>query len=289
MALFTLTFRSRFLINEQNYSKPGFFYTFATRLVITIAKNLLQKRIMKSICFSLLKYGWLLLLVVSFSCSDDGESEPEPTTEPKLCNDYSDYVFKEKDGIVKVEFEDAVFGTGWQLVTGHSKTTGRGYMKWTGSDYFSKPGSDLVTYSIRIFTPGTYRFVWYSSVTTGDNGTEHNDTWLRFPDAADYYAAKGSEKVYPKGTGKSPNPGGASADGWFKVYRSGNDLDFKWQARTYDHDPHQIYVQFSEPKTYTMEVSARSNGHGLDKFVLYLESNSESVATKADFSKIECL
>ena len=107
-------------------------------------------------------------------------------------------------------------------------------------------------------------------------------------DWVDYKDVEGI--VYPKGTGKTPNPEGASEDGWFKIYRSGNDLDFKWQARTSDRDPHDIYVEFAQAKRYTMEISARSKAHGIDKFVLFLSSIDQSTATgTAAFSEIICL
>lgn len=212
------------------------------------------------------------------------------TLEYKVCESSTNFEFNEKDGVVKVEFEDALFGEGWELISGDEGTSGQGYMVWNQNDYFSKPSSDLTTYKLNISTPGTYQFVWYSAVTMGTSGTEHNDTWLRFPDADDYYAKKDTAIIYPKGTGKTPNPEGASTEGWFKNYRSGNDLDFKWQSRTSDRDPHEIYVKFDEAKTYSMEISARSKGHGIDKFVLFLESINQSVATETSvFSEIICL
>ncbi|WP_020529049.1 hypothetical protein [Flexithrix dorotheae] len=211
------------------------------------------------------------------------------TAEAIACNDPSKFVFIEKDGVVKVEFENAKFGNGWELKTGNVNTSGRGYMVWNNGDFFPRPGSDLATFKIKISTPGTYQFIWNSAVTIGTNGTEHNDTWLKFPDASDFYAEKNGTKVYPKGSGKTPNPEGASQDGWFKVYRSGNDVDFKWQARTYDNDPHLIYVMFDEAGTYTMQISARSYGHGIDKFALFLESLDESTVTNtAEFSEVIC-
>ncbi|MFY0652816.1 MAG: fibronectin type III domain-containing protein [Cyclobacteriaceae bacterium] len=222
--------------------------------------------------------------------SENSNTLEAATANPLLCDDYSDYVFNEKDGIVKVEFEDAEFGPGWELQPGNGKTSGRGYMVWTMADYFSGPSSDLVTYNIKVSTPGTYQFIWNSAVTKGSDGTEHNDTWLKFPAADDFYGDKGGAIVYPKGSGKTPNPEGASKDGWFKVYRSGNDVDFKWQSRTSDNDPHEIYVRFDEAKIYTMQISARSNGHGIDKFALFLESLSQSNLTGlAEFSEITCL
>ncbi|MFY0606465.1 MAG: fibronectin type III domain-containing protein [Cyclobacteriaceae bacterium] len=220
--------------------------------------------------------------------SENSNTQEVTTLEVKVCEDPSEFIFRESGGIVKAEFENAVFGNGWELKTDIDGATGDGYMVWTGSDFFSKPSNDLTTFNIRISTPGTYRFLWNSGYTIGDKGTEHNDTWLRFPDAEDYYASKGDVKVYPKGVGKTPNPEGASAEGWFKIYRSGNDKGFKWQARTYDFDPHQIYVTFEQAKVYKMEVSARSNGHGVDKFLLHLSSIEEVDAINADFSDIIC-
>ncbi|MEM6522643.1 MAG: hypothetical protein AAGF85_05350 [Bacteroidota bacterium] len=211
------------------------------------------------------------------------------TLEEKDCADPSEFIFIERGGILRVEFEDAVFGDTWSLRNDSDNTSGRGYMVWTGPDFFSQPSSDLVIYSMIIVNPGTYRFIWNSAVTLGESGTEHNDTWLRFPDATDYFGKKGNEIIYPKGTGKTPNPEGASVDGWFKIYRSGNDLDFKWQARTSDRDPHEIFVTFNRPGNYTMEISARSNGHGIDQFVLFLEDLQQTTATSTDFSEIICL
>lgn len=63
--------------------------------------------------------------------------------------------------------------------------------------------------NIQINTVGTYQFVWRSRIATGDNKTEHNDTWLRFPDADDFYGQRDGSIVYSKDSGK---------EGWFKVY-----------------------------------------------------------------------
>lgn len=220
--------------------------------------------------------------------SENSNIQEVTTLEAKASKDLSEYVFQESGGIVKAEFENAVFTNDWELKTFLEGATGEGYMVWNGADFFSRPIVGRTTFSIKITTAGTYRFLWHSAYTIGDNGTEHNDTWLRFSDAEDYYASKGDGKVYPKGVGKTPNPEGASADGWFKIYRSGNDKGFKWQARTYDRDPHQIYVTFDQAKVYKMEVSGRSNGHAVDKFLLHLDTINEADAINADFSEILC-
>lgn len=212
--------------------------------------------------------------------SNDNTDEGSDT-EGSSCTNPLDYVFNEKDGLVLVEFEDAQFPSNWKLKSNGNKFSGEGYMVWEGNQFFNDPGTGKATFKIKITNPGTYRFLWYNAVKTGNDGTEHNDTWLRFDDAADFYGQKGTSKVYPKGSGKSPNPNGASKNGWMKIYRSGNNLDFIWQARTSDHDAHDIFVKFNTAGTYVMEVSARSSGHAIDKFVLFKNSMTLAEATSS--------
>ncbi len=116
----------------------------------------------------------------------------------------------------------------------------------------------------------------------GDNGTEHNDSWLRFPDADDFFGRKNDGSVvYPNGSGKTPNPNGSSSEGWFKIYRSGNNSAFKWQASTSDNDAHDIYLTFSNPGVYLIEVSPRSDFHGIDRLLLFEEGISQNDAIEA--------
>ncbi|WGK64860.1 hypothetical protein [Croceiramulus getboli] len=222
----------------------------------------------------------------------DGPEEPEDAEEePEACADPADFLFEESQGLILVEFEKGAFETdsAWEFIEDEAASDGR-YAVWTGANSFSNPGNGLITYQLDISNPGTYRFIWKSAVTEGDNGTESNDSWLRFADTADFYGEKNGSRVYPRGSGKTPNPEGASKDGWFKIYRSGNDLDFKWQARTSDNDAHDIYVVFEAPGTYLMEVSGRSRGHAIDQFVLYQENQytQQEATSSTEFSRISC-
>ena len=72
--------------------------------------------------------------------------------------------------------------------------------------------------------------------------------------------------------------------------QSGNNLGFKWQSSTSDHNGHNVFVVFDSSGTYTMEVSARSTGHAIDKFVLFKENISKSQATNDNNppSEIRC-
>src|SRR5680860_357323 len=85
----------------------------------------------------------------------------------------------------------------------------------------------MASNELKIEHPGTYQFLWKSAVKIGDSGSEHNDTWLRFGDADNFYAQKENSAVYPKDIGKSPNPKGASKDGWFKISRRSTRDSFR--------------------------------------------------------------
>ncbi len=222
--------------------------------------------------------------------TEESESE-EPIPEETVCTDASNFIFNEKEGLVLVEFENAKFTADWNLKTDGNTSSGSGYMVWDGTQSLGNPGNGTATYTLNIQNAGTYQFLWHSAVKKGDNGTEHNDTWLRFNNADDFYGQnnQGNSTVYPKDTGKTPNPEGASKDGWLKIYRSGNNLDFKWQASTNDNNAHDIFVVFDNPGTYLMEISARSSGHGIDKFVLFNTTvNKGDAIASANFSVITC-
>ncbi|MGB5693089.1 MAG: hypothetical protein WBM43_10830 [Flavobacteriaceae bacterium] len=204
---------------------------------------------------------------------DDGNGEGTGGDSGGNCEP-QDEIILEADGYVLAEIERNAYSDPWEIENVEPNFSGEGYIVWTGTQYLGNPGNGLTTFKILISNPGTYEFVWNTSVTIGSSGTDHNDTWLRFPDADDFFAQNGGSVVYPHGSGKSPNPAGAGSDGWFKVYRSGNDLSFKWQAYTFDNNPHKIYVTFNSAGEYTMEISARSSGHAIDKFVLFQDSYS---------------
>ncbi|MFK7811977.1 MAG: hypothetical protein AB8B59_05750 [Maribacter sp.] len=246
----------------------------------------------KNLSLSNIVLPHFLLIISSFlviSCSKDtGTLEKEALLGP--CTDISEFVFNEKDGLVNVEFEKSEFSGDWKLKSDGNGFSDQGYMVWQGEQYLSNPGNGAAVFKIKIENVGTYQFLWKSAVKMGSSGSDHNDTWLRFNDASDFYGQRDTSKVYPKDTGKAPNPEGASKNGWFKIYRSGNDLNFKWQSSTFDNNGHDIFVVFETPGIYTMEVSARSSGHGIDKFVLFNTAftKAEAIAEEAKPSEITC-
>lgn len=180
-------------------------------------------------------------------------------------------LYKEENGLVVIEPERVPVEGDWELKTDIAGYTGAGYIRWNGNDQFNNPGQGLMEYTIQIQTPGTYRFNWRSRITLGNSNSEHNDSWLRFPNADDFFGEKNNgSKVYPKGSGKTPNPEGSSKDGWLKIYMNSQG-EWRWIARTSDNDAHNIFVTFNNPGIYTMQISGRSKGHAIDRIIMYTE------------------
>ena len=210
---------------------------------------------------------WFIFSLFCFSCQEEEVLVDESCTDPGTS------IFQEQDSILVLEPENEVIGDGWELLTKLKDYSGKGYLQWNGDDHYSTPGKGLSRYQIKINHPGTYKINIRCYIAEGTSSTDHNDVWLRLNDADDYYGVKGDHKVYPKGTGKEPNPNGASADGWFKIY-SNIKGQWAWTSKTSDHDPHQVYAQFNNPGTYTIEISGRSSGFAVDRLVLYQEDAS---------------
>ena len=198
----------------------------------------------------------LLLMALSFSVAASAQ-----------CNGAT---FEEQNGIVVIQAENVNTVGSWQKENG-SGATGNGFIVWRGGESFQTPGIGTLTYKIKINSTGTYRFKWRSRIGIGSNNTEHNDTWVKFPDASNFYGQRGSSRIFPRGSGSSgPFPEGSSAQGWFKVFM--NSLNWDWRARTSDNDGHDIFVVFNSPGVYTLQLSARSRGHFIDRLVLYKPS-----------------
>ena len=253
--------------------------------------------------FTLLFSPFLVLFfLISCSKDDDGNDPSSSGSNPPAfdCPDDGNPVFVEDSGLVKVDFASVDFAdTDWSLQTNIPDYTGDGLLVWNGPNSMGNPGNGLLTFKVHISTPGTYRFLWRSKITVGNNNTEHNDSWLRIPDATHFYGLKNNGHiVYPKGTDLPPipesseqantEPNGSGSDGWFKAYM--NNVSWKWQTSTSDHDAHNIYAVFTHPGIYTIEVSGRSQGHGIDTFVLFNEEYSQNQATGESvvMSSIHC-
>ena len=192
--------------------------------------------------------------------------------------------FEEQNGIAILELDSKVSGS-WKKES-TSGSSGGSALTYRGSNYFNSPGNSTINYQVRINSSGTYRFIWrnkISVIASHNASTEHNDSWLKI-NASNFYGQSGSSRIYPGGSGKNPTPEGASSGGWFKVYT--NTIDWSYSTKTSDNDAHAVYATFNSAGVYTIQVSARSNGHTIDRMVLYKEG-SYSAAQAESLSRSE--
>jgi hypothetical protein len=189
--------------------------------------------------------------------------------------------YEEINNIVVIETENINTGGLWSIENSTSGFSGTGYIVWGNGNFFNSPGNGKFSVKIKINNTGVYRFQWRSKVGVGTSSTDENDTWLRFDDADSFWGEKSNGSiVFPVGRG-TPNPNGAGSDGWFKVFSS-DTTNWTWSTNTSDNDSHQIFVRFDSPGIYTMEISARSEFHFLDRIVL-----SKNVSDPTNLSHAE--
>ncbi|WP_055392971.1 PKD domain-containing protein [Flagellimonas eckloniae] len=202
-----------------------------------------------------------------------------------LDSQQGDGAFLESNGLVIIETESVDIIADWQQ-TNIGGTQG---IIAQGKNYFNSQNGGTMSYDITITNAGVYRINW-KSLFTGDKNSESNDSWLRFPNDTDVWffgqQFAGNENsmitnlqgnqdnvVFPKGSSRitvETTPNGSGGNGFFKVFRSGGTSEaYKWQAVTSDSNGHKLYVWFSSPGTYTMEISERSIGHAIDRVALY--------------------
>lgn len=188
------------------------------------------------------------------------------------CNPKDATQFEDVGGLVVIEAESLPHQCtfGWTFAKSLRRDTGDGYIMYTGPDSFPAPTGAFLTADIRIRRTGTYKFLWRSYIEGNDNH-EQNDSWLKI-EADDFYAQKenGGTKHYPRGgDNNGPYPNGQSSDGFFKVFRNGKTNEWSFVTKTSDNEGLSIYARFRKKGTYTITVAGRSNGHFLDRLVLY--------------------
>ncbi|WP_299461679.1 hypothetical protein [uncultured Microscilla sp.] len=244
-------------------------------------------------------WSWGILLLAMLlslgACKKKEDVNPDNTTNNgegnnglgAPCQDSTKFIFEEKNGLLIIESESMPLGEGWQLETSSTDFTGKGYTQWHGKSEYSTPGKGLITYKIRVNTPGTYRVQWRSRINEGTDHTEANDAWLRMANASDFFAMKDNHKLYPRGSGKTPNPEGAGKEGWFKVYMNQTN-QWSWRSYTNDHNAYAVYATFLVAGDYTIEVSGRSKGYAIDRIALYKEDTVQE-ATATDPNQAESI
>lgn len=191
--------------------------------------------------------------------------------------------FEEENGLLVIEMENLPLTTDWEVAQNIDGYTGSGYIHWTGNQFFNQTGNGSITFQVKINTPGTYTFNWRVAVGNGDDGTLHNDTWLKI-NGDNFYAKQGgvhtTSRLKPKPQCNTDLnygcPNGSSSNGFFKIY-GGQVGSFQWKAKTSDHDSHDIAARFDTVGTYSIEINARSSYHAIDRLILWHTTEQRSV------------
>ncbi|MEL7159229.1 MAG: PKD domain-containing protein, partial [Bacteroidota bacterium] len=190
-------------------------------------------------------------------------------------DDCTKRIWREENGLVVIEMEHGNLSSSWRRRTATGGFTGDGYVQWEGSQFFNQVGRGSIRYPVRIEEAGVYRFIWYTGIGFGNSNTEHNDTWVRFNgDGAQIFARKTGAQYLPRpACASNPDfgcPMGSSSGNFFKIYNNnGNFNGWQWRANTSDNDATPVFVEFTEPGLYEMELNARSSFNRIDRTILY--------------------
>ncbi|MEM7790792.1 MAG: putative Ig domain-containing protein, partial [Verrucomicrobiota bacterium] len=194
-------------------------------------------------------------------------------------------VFEEANGLLIIEAENAnIDTTWWSEETRVSGFLGDSYIVMDGpSNQFATPGNGTIDYVIEITNAGEYQFQWRSFITDKDGGAfndnkEHNDNWLRILDSNGTPITPLPVPNFDFNNRNNPQNDDipdAAGDGWYKVYRNGDVTEWEWQASNQDNDALALIWSFQANETYTVQISARSQGHAIDRLMFWDRSGTD--------------
>lgn len=211
--------------------------------------------------------------------------------------------FEAVNGIVVIEAESLPLNEDWRTGTDGAIT----YIEWNGPSHNNDPTHGVMAVDVRISEPGRYQLQWYTQIGMGTNATEHNDSWVKFPDADDYYGLKGDagaevrrywkpaceDQTFVSSILALPQVSevtcaqGSTRDGWMKVYSSGAQ-DWRWSARTSDNDASNVMAEFATAGVYTFTMAARADFSRYDRIVLHQEDLSNAAVQDLSLAETAC-
>ena len=211
--------------------------------------------------------------------------------------------FEAVNGIVVIEAESMPLNEEWRTGTDGQIT----YIEWGGASRNNDPTHGVMEVDILISEPGRYQLQWYTQIGMGTNATEHNDAWVKFPDADDYYGLKGEADAEIRRYHKPACEDqafvstilalaqvaevtcaqGSTRDGWMKVYSSGAQ-EWRWSARTSDNDASLVMAEFGSAGVYTFAMAARADFSRYDRIVLHREDLANAVVQDLTLSETAC-
>lgn len=243
----------------------------------------------------------------SGSTGDDSPTDTTETAEDSSGGTQSECDYETIDGLIVIEAESLPITKDWSIQTDEPGYYADGYIGWSGPSFNGDPSHGIMEVTIFVAEAGRYRLQWRNRIGMGDNTTEHNDSWVRFPDAADFFGVQAAgddeRRVYPRPICEDkaameevlalPNVieaecvEGSSTDGWFKVYSSGAS-DWSWSTRTNDNNGYDVVVEFDEPGDYAFTMAARGDFHLIDRIVIHEVDVSNDDVQDPDATETEC-
>ena len=195
----------------------------------------------------------------------------------------SSNIWEEKDGYVVIDMESnpEYDQRNWTLKTGYSHK-GEGYLEFTGANSMQSANpANTLTFTVKINNPGEYEFRWHtkqqSNAPTFD---AWNDSWVNIH--ADRFFG------YPNDNNDTKH----DLHGATKVWtQSKAEPNFIWECKAEYHNSGTKYNSkrlgaiFDKAGEYVIEISGRSQGHIVDRFILAKTSQLSSAMAQVEESK----
>ncbi len=185
----------------------------------------------------------------------------------------------ERNGVLVVEAEDLLPSKGWEERNSSGEHTGRGYIAWTLPGQGRPPGEGVLRLRFRIATAGDYQFLWRSRLSDPANRPETrdpdgNDTWLRILTGSDV------QNAFPLGSD------------WRKVALFDHPAGWSWSTNVDKGPPHpdNPVIRHFDAGIHLLELSGRSLGHLIDRFVLLrIEQNPTRRGDSIDEARLAAM
>lgn len=164
-------------------------------------------------------------------------------------------IYQEANGVVVVEAETLDVVSPWTVSSSVSGHLGTGYLRG-GLDSFNNPGTGIMEFYFTVQNSGRYQINWRSRIGSGSSNTDFNDSWARMTDSNGSPLSPVSNNNVETGSSE-----------WYKLYM--NRLAWDYETSNRDNDPKSLSWNLVAGQTYRFQISARSEDHLIDRFVLW--------------------
>jgi len=145
----------------------------------------------------------------------------------------------EQGTLIVAQVESAGPVAGWAVETSLPGFTGASYLRWVGGNQFANPGQGILTYTLKVTTPGTYQ-MRLRNLHDNPDPTVENDCWARMD-------------------------GGS----WIKIYSPNTSPDWNWGSFF---DPGNVLTSYVlSAGTHTFQISGRSNNFRIDRVHFFID------------------